>query len=73
MVNKPRYFQAWQALNTAYNVLAESNFVTRLYAYNVLEFFFTDYADVQTFVLPGFDETVQSIIYKDPNYGLNSI
>lgn len=73
MCNKPRYFQAWQALTTAYNVVSESNFLTRFYAYNVLEFFFTSYSEVQTYVLPSFDEAAQSIIYNDPKYGLNSI
>jgi len=49
------------------------DYVYRLYAYNALDYFFSDFASVQTYVLPSLTEQQQSTIYQDPKYGMNTI
>ena len=56
MVNKPKYFKAWQAMTQAYELMLNSNYMERLYAYNSLEYFFNNFSDVQTYVLAGMTE-----------------
>lgn len=73
MSTKPRYFVAWQAMVQAYELMIQSDFINRLYAYNGLEYFFNDYDSVRQFVLPGFTDEAAQTIYDDPNYGMNSI
>ncbi len=73
MANKPKFFKAWQAMTQAYELMLNSDYVFRVYAYNALEYFFNDFADVQTYVLPGLTEQQQSIIYNDPKFGMNSV
>lgn len=73
MSNKPESYQAWQAITQAYELMANSNFVNRQYAYNGLNYFFNDYASVQTYVLNGLTELQQSTVYNDPNYGMSTI
>jgi len=73
MTNKPQYFKAWQAMAQAYEVIINSDYVERLYAYNALSYFFNDYADVQAYVLPTLTPADQNTVYTDPNYGMNSV
>ena len=73
MVNKPKFFQAWQALTQAYNVMADSNYIARLYAYNALDYFFSNEDDVKAFVIPTLTPEDQNLVYTDPNYGMNSL
>jgi len=73
MQGKPEYYQAWQAMTQAYELMATSDFVNRQYAYNGLNYFFNDYASVQTYVLPDLTELQQSTVYNDPNYGMSTI
>ena len=46
MKDKPKFYQAWQALMQSYDLMMHSDYINRLYAYNALEFFFNDYASV---------------------------
>jgi len=39
-------------MTQAYEVLLNSDYVERLYAYNALSYFFNDFAAVQSFVIP---------------------
>ena len=39
------------------------DYVYRLYAYNALDYFFSDFASVQTYVLPSLTEQQQDTIY----------
>ena len=73
MVNKPKFFKAWQAMTQAYNVMLDSNYIARLYAYNALEYFFNNEDDVKEFVIPTLTPEDQEKVYTDTNYGMNSL
>ena len=59
MVNKPKFYQAWQALAQAFNVMEDSNYIARLYAYNALEYFFNDEENVKKYVIPSLTPAAQ--------------
>ena len=42
MKSKPKFYKAWQAMVQANEVMQNSGYLDRLYAYNALEFFFND-------------------------------
>ena len=42
MKSKPKFYKAWQAMVQANEVMLNSGYLDRLYAYNALEFFFND-------------------------------
>lgn len=51
MVNKPKFFKSWQAMTQAYELMLNSNYINRFYAYNVYYYYFSDAADVKKYVL----------------------
>jgi len=73
MINKPKYYQAWQALVQAYELMLNSDYLNRLEAYNAKYYFFDNFADVQTYVLPTLTADDQDTIYNDPDFGMSSI
>jgi len=53
--------------------MLNSDYISRLEAYNAKFYFFENYADVQTFVLPTLTPADQSTVYNDVNFGMSSI
>lgn len=56
----------------AYDLIGQSDYLNYLYANNAIQYFFNDYASVQTFVLPTLTEANQAIVYNDANYGMGN-
>ena len=56
----------------AYDLIDQSDYLNYLYANNAIQYFFNDYAEVQTWVLPTLTEANQNIVYTDPNYGMGN-
>ena len=73
MVEKPKYFKAWQALVQAYELMLNSDFTYRLEAMNAYYYFFEDYSLVQNFVLPTLLSEDQMTVYNDAEYGMSTI
>lgn len=53
MVNRPRYWLAWQAMATLSDLMFRSNLLYRYMAYNAYNYLFFDYTLVQQGVLVG--------------------
>lgn len=53
--------------------MLNSDYVNRLYAWNVLNFYFKDEASVNKNVLTTLSATDQHTVYTDKNYGLNNL
>ena len=73
MVNKPKYYKAWQAMTQAYELILDSDYVNKFYAYNALNFYFNDEEDVKSFVLTNLYADDKTKVYSDPEYGLSTI
>jgi hypothetical protein len=54
MVNRPRYWLAWQALTIISDLMFSSNMEFRLYSYNAFNYIFFDYPLIQAGVLANF-------------------
>ena len=72
MVNKPKFFKAWQAMTQVYEFMLQSDYVNRIYAYNALQFFFKDEDQVKQYVMPNLDTASQETLYTDEQYGLGT-
>lgn len=65
MQEKPKFMQAWEAINEASELLFTATMLNRFYAYNALYYIFDDYTQVQDYVLYGLsaDPDAQQTIY----------
>ena len=50
-----------------------NDMIYRFYAYNAYYYMFNDQDLVNTAVLAAFDSDKQTLIYHDPNYGMDSV
>ena len=73
MTHKPRYWLAWQALTQVSNLMFTNNMIYRFYAYNAYYYMFNDQTLVNQGVLAAFPAASQTLIYQDPNYGMDSV
>jgi len=72
MVNKPKFFKAWQAMTQVYEIMLQSNYINSIYGYNALEYFFKNEDDVKQYVMPNLDKDSQTALYTDEVYGLGN-
>ena len=73
MVNRPRYWLAWQALTIISDLMFTSNMEFRFYSYNAFNYIFYDYPLIQAGVLANFSTADQVIVYYDSQYGMDTV